>query len=47
MGTCQPASINVNIQNQAGDISVKKRSLYVAMYHERMSVRTEGRRDGG
>lgn len=47
IGTCQPASITVNIQNQAGCCSVKKRSLYVAMYHERTSVRNVGRRDEG
>ena len=39
--------MTVNIQNQAGCCSMKKRSLYVAMYHERRSVRNDGRYDGG
>lgn len=47
IGTCHPASMTVNIQNQAGCCSVKKRSLYVSTYHERRPVRNEGLRASG
>ena len=47
IGTCHPASMSVNSQNQAGCCSAKNGSLYVAMYHERTVVRNEGRKEGG